>query len=166
MEWTQSPAVVWLVAPGSTYNLPCCEWLTVEGVLGLLSGYIALGCPWAWGALADDMPRVIEVPEVDSVEVSVCVDLVFVVCAGLAESVAGEARVDVDVARFGLVFVRLGGSLVMVADFANVIIEILSQIFVKVWIYVGWIEGWDAPIFPVAPEIIVYSKELRVACQI
>ena len=137
MEWTQPPAISWRVTPSSTWNAPSCDWLTIEGVLGFLSTWVTLGCLWARGPLAGDLPRVIEVPEIDSVEVSVGVDLIAVICAGLAESVAGEARVDVDVAHFGFIFVRLGSGLVKVVDFADMVVEILSQIYAKIWIFVG-----------------------------
>ena len=137
MKRTHPPAVVGLVAAGPLDAVPGRDRLAVEGVPGLLSGDVAFGGLGVRGALAGDLPGVVEVPEVDGVEVGVGVDLVFVCRAGFAEAVAGEAGVDVDVADFGFVFVGFGGGFVEAVDFADAVVEVLAQVFAEVGVDVG-----------------------------
>lgn len=141
MEWTQPPAIIWRIAPSTTWDVPSCDWVTIEGSLGLLSAWITLGCLWARGALTGDLPRPVEVPEVNFVGSSARVELVGAGCAGLAESVTSEARVDIDIAHFGFIFVRLGGDLVQVVDSADMVVEFLSQVYAKIRCFGIWIEG-------------------------
>ena len=94
-------------------------WLAIEGVLGLLSTWITLGCPRARGPLAGKLPRVIEVTVVDSIKISGCIELVAVVCPVLAELVGRRSTSRVRSSAHWLhITFRLGGSLVRFVDFA------------------------------------------------
>ena len=165
VEGTQAPAVFGLV-PISTTAAPGGDTATVESGFGFLDGDVAISGGGGGGALPRDLPRVVEVPEVDFVEVGLGVDLFFVVGAGFAEAVAGEAGVDVDVADFGFVAVGFGDGFVEVVNFADAVVKGLAEGFAEVGVVVEGVDGWDAPVFVLAPGVVVGAEEAGVACEI
>ena len=77
------------------------------------------------------MPRLIEAPEIDLVEVSIRVELVDVIRVGLAKSMAFEGRIEVNKAR-QLGIILLNSSLEKLIDFRHKTVKNHSQFGAKI----------------------------------
>ena len=86
VEWPQPPPVLRLVATFAT--APRSHSATIKSGLCLLSAYVPCGGGCTWSSLAGDLPGIVQVPEVDLIKICICIDLLVVVGAGLAEAVA------------------------------------------------------------------------------
>ena len=105
----------------------------------------------------------IQIPQVDFGVFGIFGELIVHVHVGLAEAVAGEARVDVNIAGLLGVFL-LDGCLIEVVDAGHQGVHVFSKRDVEHWVCITVVH--EAPGMIIAPRVIVCSPELGIAGQV